>query len=112
MVKLLLTAGILILLAGCVVSEAKDPIPTGKGTYIVTAVGPMTGDPMSAAMKRANQFCAGSGKVTTMLETTPPRQSGIGPIYVSVQFTCTDIEHQQPVQLRPDHGISTDQPPG
>lgn len=107
MVKFLLTAGLLILLTGCVVSVAKDPIPTGKGTYIVTAVGPMTGDPMSAAMKRANQFCATSGQVTSMLEASPPRQSGIGPIYVSVQFTCTDIEHQQPVQLRPDRGIST-----
>jgi hypothetical protein len=107
MVKFPFTTGLLSLLAGCVVSVAKDPIPTGRGTYIVTAVGPMTGDPMSAAMKRANKFCADSGRVTTMLETTPLRQSGVGPIYVSVQFTCTDIEHQQPVQLRPDAGIST-----
>ena len=104
MVRFLLTAVLVILLAGCVVSVAKDPIPTGKGTYIVTAVGPMTGDPMSAAMKRANQFCAESGHVATMLETSPPRQSGVGPIYVSVQFACTDTEHQQPVQLRPDSG--------
>jgi hypothetical protein len=107
LVRFLLAAALPVLLAGCVVSEAKDPIATGKGTYMVTAVGPMTGDPMSAAMKRANKFCADSGKVATMLEATPPRQSGIGPIYVSVQFSCTDLEHQQPVELRPDRGIST-----
>jgi hypothetical protein len=97
----------LLLLVGChTVSEVQ---PTGRNNYMVTATtGSLNEDAHIAAVREANKYCSQRGLAATVTETSTgggPR--GWMPVTVTVQFACSDAEHQQPAVLRPDRGIST-----
>ena len=104
----------LALLAGC--TSTGQVLPTGKDTYIVTAVGangPFSQNGLEAAIIKANQFCQDRKQVATIAETSATRQVPFlaPPSNVVVQFLCTDADQQRPAVLRPDNGISTNTEP-
>jgi hypothetical protein len=102
--------GLLALVAGC--TSVGQVLPTGKDTYMVTAVGangPFSQNGLEAAVVKVNRFCSDKGQAATIAETSATRQVPFlaPPSNVVVQFTCTDADHQRPSVLRPDNGIST-----
>lgn len=86
-------------------------LPTGKDTFVITAVGangPFSQNGLEAAIVKANQFCVGRNQVATIAETSATRQVPFiaPPSNVTVQFFCTDKDRQRPAVLRPDNGVS------
>lgn len=99
-----------VLLAGC--TSTGHVLPTGKDTYMVTAIGangPFSENGLEAAIKKANKFCVDRKQVATISETSASRQVPFiaPPSNVVVQFFCTDIDQQQPAVLRPDNGVGS-----
>lgn len=101
--------GLTVLMTAC--TSAGQVLPTGKDTFVVTAVGangPFSQNGLEAAIIKANQFCVGRNQVATISETSATRQAPFiaPPSNVTVQFFCTDQAHQRSAVLRPDNGIT------
>jgi hypothetical protein len=108
-VKSILFGLAIVTLAAC--TSTGKVLPTGKDTYVVTAIGangPFSQNGLEAAIIKANQFCTSRHQVATISETSATRQVPFmaPPSNVTVQFFCTDEDHQRPAVLRPDNGVS------
>ena len=91
-------------------SAPTAPVEIGANTYFMVA--PNNAGAFGSVqvvdqelMERAARFCAGNGLHLQVIENTvdAPHFGDRGA--ASIQFTCTD--HPEPVQLRPDNGVST-----
>jgi hypothetical protein len=88
-------------LAGC----AHAPVQIGKDTYLVTVQGcEMFAPPLSKAIRKANEACAASRQVATILETQVSVQLTC---VVTVQYRCSEEANQGSGPLRPDSGVKT-----
>lgn len=109
MKSILLGLAITALAAAC--TSTGQVLPTGKNTYVVTAIGangPFSQNGLEAAIIKANKFCLDRSQVATIAETSASRQVPFvaPPSNVTVQFFCTDKDQQRPAVLRPDNGVS------
>jgi len=88
-------------LAGC----AHAPVQVGKDTYLVTVQGcEMFAPPLSKAIRKANEACAASRQVATILETQVSVQ---WTCVATVQYRCSEEASQGSGPLRPDRGVTT-----
>lgn len=82
--------GLALLLAGC--TTTGQVLPTGKGTYMVTASGvsgPFSKNELDAAVIQANKFCASKGQTATIAGSENHGVPGWTQIRATVQFECT-----------------------
>lgn len=103
--KLLLL--MVLFLAGCVYLDKGEVVKTGKNSFMATAKNcDVCRSPVMKTVALANAFCESKGLVATIAETevTP---NTFGPRTATVQFVCTDIEHQGNSILRPDRGVAS-----
>jgi len=87
--------------AGC----AHEPVQLGKDTYLISVQGcEMFAPPLSKAIRKANEACAASKQVATILETQTSTQMTC---VATVQYRCSEAAAQGSGTLRPDHGVTT-----
>jgi hypothetical protein len=84
---------------------AHAPVQISKDAYMVTVQGcEMFAPPISKAIQKANEACAASKQVATILETQVSEQ---WTCVVNVQYRCSEEAAQGSGPLRPDHGVTT-----
>lgn len=111
MSRMTIASALLSLLSLCGCTTVSEPVRTGKNTYLLSVKGCdgallFGASCATTGIKAANNFCEKRGLVATVSGTNEGGQAGL-PQHGTIQFYCTDEDHQQDSVLRPDQGITT-----